>query len=381
MGCAATKSRLILCSPAALRRLLLCPDQINRADKGRGCFTYGYGVMMSPSVLPRARVLIEPAMREAIDSLDARLRLPITYHLGWTDEKGNPGHGDSGKGIRSTLAVLGAEAVSEVGSAAALGAVAVELIHNFSLIHDDIMDRDDTRRHRPTVWSVYGVAEALLVGDALHTLAIETLLGSGNDPARVQATVRLLRATAEMIAGQAHDMSLEHVTEGTSALDACLEMEAKKTGAILRESIAIGAILGGANREQISALQRYGEALGAGFQAIDDVLGIWGDPARTGKPVGNDLREHKISLPVAIAIDRRDELAVSIAKAYEHTLSDETVAELSQRLELSGVRTETEELAQKYLDQATEALKEADLMPTAVEELEEVAAFIISRDR
>lgn len=320
-------------------------------------------------------------MREAITSLDPRLRQPITYHLGWTDSEGNPGHGDSGKGIRSTLAVLGAEAVSEVGSAAALGAVAVELIHNFSLIHDDIMDRDETRRHRPTVWSVFGVAEALLVGDALHTLAIETLLGPGTDPARVQATVRLLRATAEMIAGQAHDMSLEHVAAGTSALAACLEMEAKKTGAILRESVAIGAILGGGDRSQIAALERYGEALGAGFQAIDDVLGIWGDPSRTGKPVGNDLREHKISLPVAIAFDRGDDLSESIAKAYEGPLSDDTVAELSQRLEDADIRNETEILAQQYLAKATQSLQEADLKATAIEELEEVAAFITDRDR
>lgn len=325
-------------------------------------------------------MLVEPAMSAAIDSLDPKLRPPITYHLGWTDAKGNPDHADSGKGVRSTLAVLGAEAVGEVGSCADLGAVAVELIHNFSLIHDDIIDRDETRRHRPTVWHVFGIGEAVLAGDALHSLAFETLLGPGTDPLRVQATRRLLSATADMIAGQAHDMSLEKAESG-SVLNACIEMERKKTAAILREAVAIGAILGGGEKTQIANLGQYGESLGIAFQAIDDVLGIWGDPNRTGKAVGNDLREHKISLPVALALDAKDELAEEITQAYASELDDDTVERLSAALEAAGIRSRVEELAQDYLTRATEALKDCDLAETAVEELEELAHFITQRDR
>ena len=129
---------------------------------------------MTPAVLARTRTLIEPALRTAVEALDHNLRLPATYHLGWTDRHGAPESADSGKGIRSALVVLGSEAVGESAAQAIPGAVAVELIHNFSLIHDDIMDDDRTRRHRPTVWDVFGVGDAIIVGDALHALALQT---------------------------------------------------------------------------------------------------------------------------------------------------------------------------------------------------------------
>ena len=146
-------------------------------------------------------------------------------------------------------------------------------------------------RHRRTVWDIFGVGDAIIVGDALHALALEVLLTDPTGERAMAATVRLATATSAMIAGQAQDVALDR--RPTATLDECTSMEANKTGALLAQATAIGAVLGGGDAAAVRALESYGHSLGIAFQAIDDVLGIWGDSAETGKPVGNDLRERK----------------------------------------------------------------------------------------
>ena len=132
--------------------------------------------MTTPEVLGRARSLVEPALRAAVESLQPRLRSSATYHFGWTEVDGSPSDVGAGKGLRPALAVLSAEAVGAPAGVAVPGAVAVELVHNFSLVHDDIIDGDTERRHRATVWAAFGTDEAIISGDALHNLAYRVLL-------------------------------------------------------------------------------------------------------------------------------------------------------------------------------------------------------------
>jgi len=206
-------------------------------------------------------------MRRAVDGLDANLRLPAAYHLGWVDDEGNAISIGGGKGVRGALSILGAEAVGGDATSAIPGAVAVELIHNFSLIHDDIMDNDRTRRHRATVWDVFGVGDAIIAGDALHTLAFQTLI-AGPPADKASASIeRLCRATGAMIAGQAQDVALDRST--TATLAQCLSMEANKTGALLAQAVAIGAVLGGGDDQQVTHLEAYGASIGVAFQAVD----------------------------------------------------------------------------------------------------------------
>ena len=138
-------------------------------------------------VLERARALTMTPMRDAVDQLAPGIRDVVSYHLGWTDQDANPAAVKGGKGIRSALSVLSAEAAWADAEVGAAGGVAVELVHNFSLIHDDLMDGDLERRHRPTVWALWGPAVALIAGDALSTLATEVLLGCGNQAAPAAA--------------------------------------------------------------------------------------------------------------------------------------------------------------------------------------------------
>ncbi|MDB4205906.1 polyprenyl synthetase family protein [bacterium] len=333
---------------------------------------------VTPAALNRAKLLVEPALRAAVDSLDENLRLPVTYHLGWTDQDGNPSDAGSGKGVRSALAMLGTEAVHGLPDAAISGGVAVELIHNFSLIHDDIMDNDRTRRHRATVWDVFGVGEGIVVGDAMHALAFEVLLDDDRTPHGAAATQRLVKATSAMIAGQAQDVALDR--GDTATLDECIAMEANKTGALLAQSTAIGAVLGGGSDAQVGALEHFGMTLGIAFQAVDDVLGIWGDAAATGKPVGNDLREQKKSMPIAIAFDRGGTIGDAVRAAFTEPMNDQQIQSLAAQLESAGIRDQVQTIARDYLDQAIATLDTVELAPAAKAELIELANFIWERD-
>ena len=255
-------------------------------------------------VLERARDLTQPLMREAVRQLAPSISEVVRYHLGWTEADGTPSPARGGKGIRPALAMLSAEATWAGPEVGAPGGVAIELVHNFSLVHDDLMDGDLERRHRPTVWALWGPSAALLAGDALATLATQVLLGSPN-PAGPAAAAALGEATAEMIAGQADDLAFEK--RRSVSVEECMAMSTAKTGALLGCAASIGAILAEAPLATVHALRDFGRHLGVAFQAVDDLLGIWGDPETTGKPAGNDIRQRKKSMPIVAALAAGDD--------------------------------------------------------------------------
>lgn len=343
----------------------------------------------APDALERARDLVAPALKTAIDRLSGEVRLVAEYHFGWCDAEGHPvGGGDSGKGVRPALAVLSAEVV---GASAVFGipaGVAVELVHNFSLIHDDVIDGDAERRHRPSVWSVFGVGRAVIVGDALLALAQQVVLdpsgalqlvGGFEPEMTARAARRMSDATASMIAGQALDMAYETADEVD--FEECLAMEAGKTGALLSCASALGAELAGANPDNVAALARFGLELGLAFQAVDDLLGIWGDPMRTGKPSGSDLRQKKKTLPVVSALAAggadADELAELLLSA---TFGDDETARAAELVEKAGGRSATADEARRRLDTALKALEEPGFADRPRQELADVARFVVERE-
>lgn len=351
-----------------------------------------HGPLAAPEVLGRARHGIEPALRAAIDSLEPAIAEMAAYHFGWIDENLRPVTSRSGKGVRPALVFLGSEAVAgSDGRTATEGrestaghhdavveaAVAVELVHNFSLIHDDIMDADTTRHHRRTVWDVFGVGDAILVGDALHTLALQVLYRSADIRVQRDAVPVLLQATADMIAGQAQDTALNRAGEVT--LEQCLDMERRKTGALLSAALVMGGIVGGGSAEQLAALEDFARNLGVAFQAVDDILGIWGDPGVTGKPVGNDLRERKKSMPIAVAFDAGGTLADDVRRSFLTAPTSAEIVSLASTLQAAGVRSQVEVLAQEHLQRGLAALQSAELNARAKAELVELAYFVVNR--
>src|SRR5450631_1877456 len=196
-----------------------------------------------PPVLDRTRALVVPALRAAIDRFDGeQMRTIAAYHFGWLDADGRPAESGGGKAIRPTLAVLSAEAGGGTAADGIPAAVAVELVHNFSLLHDDVMDRDVERRHRPTGWVVFGEAQAILAGTAMLTAAVEVLVGAGR--AGTRCLPCLLAAIQRLIAGQSQDIEMERRAD--VGIDDVLRMESGKTAALLACAASIGAISVGA---------------------------------------------------------------------------------------------------------------------------------------
>ena len=336
-----------------------------------------------PDVLRRARDLVGPAVVDALALLSPEVRPLVEYHLGLRDEHGRPATGGAavgGKGIRPALAVLSAEAVGAPAQAGVPGAVAVELVHNFSLLHDDVIDCDQERRHRPTVWVLFGVGRAIIAGDALLSLAQHVVLTTGGQPEHAGlAALSLADATTDMIAGQALDMAFESLA-GVD-VERCLTMEAGKTGALLGCAASLGAILAGAPRPEVTALRDYGVQLGLAFQAVDDLLGIWGDPRSTGKPAWSDLRQHKKTLPIAAALAAGNGGAHELAAllAADH-LDEPQIARAAELVERCGGREIAADEARGRLAAALAALDRVSLDSRAREELEDLAGFVVVRE-
>jgi geranylgeranyl diphosphate synthase type I len=318
-----------------------------------------------PVVLERYGTIVGPAVEKAVDTLHPALRPALMHHFG-----------GQGKQVRGALVLLSAAAVGAPEAVAIPGAVALELVHNFSLIHDDVIDGDEERRHQPTVWARFGLGQAVIGGDALVLAAMELLLAEPV-PARVRAAAVLAQATQAMIGGQAEDMAFEGRDKVT--IEECLAMEAGKTGALLACAASLGAILGEAPAPAVTALAEYGAHIGIAFQAVDDVLGIWGDPSVTGKPVGSDLLQRKRTLPVAVALAAGDSRAAELAELLDGRLEGPDLARATELL-ASG-RRQALTIAEAHVENALAALESADLAPEPAAELVELARFVSERDR
>lgn len=337
-----------------------------------------------PVPLARYRRDVDAFLRSFLDRGScSHLTRMTRYHMGWEDADGRPAE-KSGKALRPSLLLLACEAAGGDPRQALPAAGAVELVHNFSLIHDDIQDRDRERHHRPTVWAVWGEAQAINAGDALLALARLALLrlhDEGVPAATALAAARVLdERTLEMVEGQVMDLAFEdspHVE-----LDDYLSMIGKKTGALFDCSLHLGALVGGSDRDVAGGLGKVGRLLGSAFQIRDDMLGIWGAEYRTGKETAADIRRHKKSLPLVYALNSGDEFALEcVDKAYhKHDLSENDVSTVLRALDAIGAQAYC---AARAEEQMTAALALLDGLPLAnehVAELRETAEFLSGRD-
>jgi geranylgeranyl diphosphate synthase type I len=256
---------------------------------------------------------LSPAMLKAIESdLQTAASLPVSmqshpikamidHHMGWME-----GQKPSGKRIRPLLTLLTCHATGGEWQTALPAASAIEIIHNFSLIHDDIEDDSETRRGRPTIWKLWGVPQAINTGDALFALArssTKRLVKHGCSPkTAMEVEGKLDRALLSLTFGQHLDLNFE--TQDSVSIESYLEMIEGKTAALLEAATSIGGVLSGRPPEQIEQLALFGKHLGLAFQITDDILGIWGDPEVTGKPSGDDLLIGKKTLPVIFGLER-----------------------------------------------------------------------------
>ncbi|MEY9994155.1 geranylgeranyl diphosphate synthase type I [Streptomyces sp. V4I8] len=331
-------------------------------------------------ILERARAAVDPELRAAVESLPPSLRRIARYHFGWEHEDGTPAAGNAGKAIRPALVLTAAAALGgpKARAAAVRAAVAVELVHNFTLLHDDVMDRDTTRRHRPTAWTVFGDADAILAGDALQALALR-LLAEDPHPASPAAAARLATCVIELCAGQQADTAMEKRGPGEVGLDEVLVMAEAKTGALLGCACALGALYASAADEDVAALDAFGREAGLAFQLIDDVIGIWGDPSHTGKPAGADLAARKKSLPVVAALTSGGPAAAELAALYEAPYDEEDLQRTALAVERAGGRDWAQTQAAERMAHAMQELARAVPDPEEAGGLLALAEFVTRR--
>ena len=331
-----------------------------------------------PAVLTRHRDSIERALREA--SLPARSHLGRmgAYHMGWVDADGHRTDAPSGKRMRPALVLWACEALGGDPATALPAAVAVELIHNFTLIHDDIQDGDRQRRHRDTVWAIWGAAQGINAGDGIFALALQTLLAPGaNAERRMRAAHALTSAVVEVVEGQCQDLALEGSPAASTA--SYLSMASAKTGALLGASLAAGALLAGADEQCARRFDAAGRLLGLAFQIRDDWLGTWGEVELTGKARDSDLRRRKVTYPIVAAYeiateDQRQELRDLFVE--REPAADERLRTL---LERCGGASLTADSPLVLARDAVAAIDPQDVPRHSLQEFAEVAVHVAER--
>ncbi|MEU2871119.1 polyprenyl synthetase family protein [Streptomyces olivoreticuli] len=337
----------------------------------------------APSALARCRGSVEPALRAAVASLHPQPRRMASFSLGWCDADGTPSTGSGGKGVRQALAVLATEAVGAPAELALPAAVAVELIHTFSLVHDDIMDGDERRRHRDTVWKAFGTGPAVLTGDALFALGVRTLAGAGGEHGAT-AVCRLAETLGDLVHGQADDLLFEtRPWTGPEAVGLAdyRAMADRKTGALLGCAMALGPVLAGSAPPVVGALSEAGRQLGLAFQVVDDLLGIWGDPQATGKPVHSDLRRRKKTLPVLAAMALDDTAAERLGRLLGSPgpLSTTDAERAAAIVEGAGGRDFALEDARRHVAAARDCLAATPLVESATREIVALSEYFLDR--
>ncbi len=325
--------------------------------------------------LPALKNELKKQVARVDETHTAEYHKMLTYHMGWVGE--GAGAKASGKQIRPLLLLLTASATGGEWANALPAAAAIELIHNFSLLHDDIQDNAETRRGRLTVWKKWGVAQAINAGDGIFILA-NLAMGDLKEkyPAEIvlDAKRTLQETCLSLTRGQHLDIAYE--TRANIEIGDYWQMIAGKTAALLSTATELGALLGGADEKLRFTYREFGHYLGLAFQVQDDLLGIWGNEAETGKSVSSDLLEGKKSLPVLYGLEKNGKFAERWKK---DALTEDEIPEMAHLLEVEGARLETQRQADQMTEFALNALRTANPQGEAGDVLFELTERLLGR--
>jgi geranylgeranyl diphosphate synthase type I len=324
-------------------------------------------------------------MHQVVDSAPeaAEFNTMLRYPLGWVDKDGKPYDQSTGKRIRPILLLLCAEATGgkDGWQQAIPAATAVELLHNFSLIHDDIQDNSETRHNRPTVWKVWGQANAINAGDAMFALSYAALsrLTERNVSPEIALKCWAIfnRTNLELTRGQHLDMRFEK--QEMVQIEEYLSMTGGKSAALVAASAQMGALIGSRDDTIAAHFYDFGHNLGVAFQIHDDILGIWGDPSVTGKSAATDIISRKKSLPILYGLSKSKSLA-AIYRRKKFQQSD--VADAVEELNLIGALEYTRHSESKYYEKALDSLQLAAKGQTStISDLIALSEFLFERQK
>lgn len=331
--------------------------------------------MNLPDFTARYLPVIEDALHAALAHNEPALQAHygmMRYHLGFADAEFRPAQVNAGKRVRPLLCLLCCAAAGGEPERAVPAAAAVEILHNFSLVHDDIEDNSPTRRHRLTVWALWGCAQAINVGDALFALARRTLGGlshQGISPERILIAGRTFDDTClALTEGQYLDMAFEKRADVT--VDEYMRMIEGKTAALLATSAGLGALAAQADPARVAAYRHFGRALGLAFQIQDDVLGLWGDEVVTGKSAASDVLQKKKTLPVVYALSQTNGAAARLRALYASApFTADDVPVVLALLAETGARKFAEARSRESHAEATSALVATGAVLPALQQL------------
>lgn len=303
----------------------------------------------------------------------------MQYHMGWVDQDFHPVETNSGKRIRPLACMLSAQAAGGDWRQSVPAGAAVEILHNFSLVHDDIEDASPTRRGRLTVWKIWGEAQAINSGDAMFSvahLALNRLAQHDVPPATVVRALRRFDETCLLLTqGQYNDMDFE--TRDEVLVDEYIAMITGKTAVLLALCTELGAMVAGQNEETIANYAAFGLNLGLAFQVIDDILGIWGDETRTGKSAATDIITKKKTLPVLYGLER----SPSLRDHYVSATADQPfVDHVVSQLDDLGARQYASDIAADYSSAALKHLEAVNPRGEAGAALFQLAHMLLQRD-
>src|SRR5688572_21783073 len=347
----------------------------------KGCqLIYRHGSLISMD-LKTLLSDVEQELQKQVSRLDAprtkHFHEMLTYHMGWTGEGASSDA--AGKRIRPLIVLLSTASSGGDWRSALPAAAAIELVHNFSLVHDDIQDNSPKRRGRDTAWVKWGAPMAINIGDALFVIANQAIIDlKENFPAEVviQAAEILNNTCLELTRGQFLDMSYEERNDLT--VEDYWPMIAGKTAALLSACCHLGSLLGGADDARQETYRSFGHYLGLAFQVQDDILGIWGNESVTGKSVASDLVERKNSLPVLAGLSTNGRFA---ARWKQGPILHNEVEEVARFLAIEGGYETAMDAAKQMTDLALVSLREADPQGDAGEALFELADKLLSRNQ
>ncbi|MER7846205.1 polyprenyl synthetase family protein [Kitasatospora sp. NPDC096077] len=316
-------------------------------------------------------------MRQQTSALQPVLARICSYHLGFIDEHGDPSGAEGGKLTRAALMLAAADGVGLRPEDVRCQAAALELLHNSTLIHDDIIDADELRRGRPAAWKVFGTSLAILAGDALQALGLQLVVADPG-PGRAEISNLFTEALGLVLAGQARELTVR-LGPGTGIAEYDRIVE-EKTSALLECALVTPALRAGRPEHVLTALRSAGRHLGLAFQILNDVEDIWGDPAVTGKPVRSDILRRNPSFPVLAALSTDSPAGERLRRLWHadgSTAAD--LQEMADLVEESGSRHAAEQLSRSHLDSALEHLGRAELSPAASAELTALFDRIVNR--
>ena len=339
-----------------------------------------------PGFFSRYESRIDEALRTELSGLDPDMYNIHRYYMGWQEIDGTNSNAGGGKRMRPALALLAADAVGGDLERATPIAVALEYVHNFSLIHDDLEDMDRMRHHRPTVWAVWGKPSAIISGNAMLKIAdgaVWKLRSVGvEDSIALEAEAELTQQYLKMMEGQYLDISFE--TEESVSVPQYLDMIERKTGALIQASIYLGGLVGprsGPDRQKATALKAIGHELGRIFQIRDDVLGIWGGK-ETGKPVGADIKRKKKALPAIHALNMSyGPSALRIRDIYrtQDDLSEKDIHEVLEIMESLKTQQYCQSMAAERWMDCKRMIGSLNLSGQTAKEFTELGEFLLVR--